>query len=91
MRYVNISPEADGLLDSLWNGGQETLVGRLEDAIDWIAADDVRSRAHRVEGPDLPGGAWLIVVHFADEAWAVVWTEDAPEPAVHAIARTEAF
>ena len=91
MREVKISPEAGAVLDDLWDRGLAELVELLEDAIDWIAAGDRRARAHRLEGPGFPGGAWLIAVRHAGDTWMVVWNQMGGAAAVHRIARTEVF
>ncbi|MDR0627622.1 MAG: hypothetical protein LBG11_10280 [Bifidobacteriaceae bacterium] len=91
MREVKISPEANAVLDDLWHRGLDELVELLEDAIDWIGEGDSRSRAHRLEGPDFPDGAWVIAVRHAGDTWIVVWDHLADVPAVRGIARTEVF
>jgi len=88
---VRISPEAEAVLDELWENGHADLVGILEDAIDWAADGDARARAHRLEGVGTASGAWLVVVRYRGEAWVVVWTHDAGTAQIHGIARTEAF
>lgn len=93
MREVILDQTVDTLFDALWNNGDETLVARLEDAIDRIAQGDHRARQHRVAAPPLREGfAWLCVVRDHGRSWVIVWSEvDDNLAKVHAISQTQAF
>jgi hypothetical protein len=89
MPEVRVDQAVEDLLDALWDHGDETLVERLEDAIDSIRNSDPHSRAHRFIGPDRPDGAWVIPLVHSGETWLVVWTDDEGTAVVHDIGRTE--
>jgi hypothetical protein len=89
MPDISLSPTADQCLDDLWNEGSVGLLDRLEDAIDWIRDGDPRARSHRLGGPALPDGAWLIAVPHGDETWAVIWVDADPAARVLGIGRTD--
>jgi hypothetical protein len=92
MPEVRLATEVDAVLDRLWREGQEILVERLEDAIDFISVGDRRARQHRLTSSDLPDGVWLITVHHGEQTWVIVWSEVSPGLAkVHGISATEAF
>lgn len=89
---MNLSAEADAILEQLWRDGQEELVEHLEDAIDLIAAGDRRARQHRLNSPSLPDGLWLIAVRHHGQTWVIVWNETSEGFAkVHGISYTDVF
>jgi hypothetical protein len=90
MPEIRLDQAVENRLDDLWQRGQDALVGRLEDAIEWIGDSDPRSRAHRFLGSDRPEGAWVIAVTDSGTTWVIVWTEEDDGTAVvHDIGQTE--
>ena len=69
MKRVLFDPQPDEALDHLWEHN-ERLADRVEEAVDWIRDGDARAKRR-----GFSDGIYLIEVHFAHEAWSVLWEE----------------
>jgi len=76
MRRINLTPEAQQVLDQLWDRNED-FADRIEEGLDWIEADPVNIKAKR---HGFAGGQYGFEITYTDETWIIVWAENRTDP-----------